>query len=115
MTNAFDAEHVARARLTYLAEPGDPVLASWLEVSPATGIVAAISAGRLPELPGIQAMTSDGGLRRTRDLQAEKLAHAFRLWRQRRNGQIQISHRPCERHGRCQQRRANRPANERAG
>src|SRR6201995_2912506 len=83
MTNAFDAEHVARARLTYLAEPGDPVLASWLEVSPATGIVAAISAGRLPELPGIQAMTSDGGLRRTRDLQAEKLAHAFRLWRQR--------------------------------
>jgi DNA processing protein len=83
MTSAFDAQHVARARLTYLAEPGDPVLASWLEVSPPAEIVAAISAGQLPELPGIQTLTTDGILRPTRDLQAEKLEHAFRLWRQR--------------------------------
>jgi DNA processing protein len=83
MTSTFDAEHVARARLTYLAEPGDPVLASWLEVSPPAAIVAAISAGQLPELPGIQTVTPDGILRRTRDLQAEKVEHAFRLWRQR--------------------------------
>jgi DNA processing protein len=83
MTSAFDAQQVARARLTFLAEPGDPVLASWLEVSPPTEIVAAISAGQLPELPGIQAVTPDGILRPTRDLQAEKLEHAFRLWRQR--------------------------------
>ena len=52
MTSAFDAQHVARARLTYLAEPGDPVLASWLEVSSPAEIVAAIGAGQLPELPG---------------------------------------------------------------
>ncbi|HEY2241458.1 MAG TPA: DNA-processing protein DprA [Streptosporangiaceae bacterium] len=83
MTSAFDAQHVARARLTYLAEPGDPVLASWLEVSSPAEIVAAISAGQLPELPGIQTWTADGVVRRTRDLQAEKLEHAFRLWRQR--------------------------------
>ncbi|HEY2520927.1 MAG TPA: DNA-processing protein DprA [Streptosporangiaceae bacterium] len=83
MINAFDDQHVARARLTYLAEPGDPVLASWLEVSPPDEIVAAISAGELPELPGIRTWTPDGNLGLTRDLQAEKLAHAFRLWRQR--------------------------------
>lgn len=83
MTSAFDAQHVARARLSYLAEPGDPVLASWLEVSSPAEIVAAIGAGQLPELPGIQTWTPDGILRQTRDLQAEKLEHAFRLWRQR--------------------------------
>ncbi len=79
----LDEEHVARARLTYLAEPGDPVLASWLEVSPPAEIIAAISAGQLPVLPGIRTWTADGTLGRTRDLQAEKLEHAFRLWRQR--------------------------------
>jgi DNA processing protein len=83
MTSAFDAQHVARARLTYLAEPGDPVLASWLEVSPPAEIVAAISAGQLPELAGIRTCTLDGNLGPTRDLQAEKLEHAFQLWRQR--------------------------------
>ncbi len=83
MINAFDGQHVARARLTYLAEPGDPVLASWLELSPPDEIVAAISAGELPELPGVRTWTPDGDLGLTRDLQAEKLAHAFRLWRRR--------------------------------
>jgi DNA processing protein len=83
MTSAFDAQHVARARLTCLAEPGDPVLASWLEVSPPAEIVAAISAGDLPDLPGIRTFTQDGRLSRTRDLQDEKLAHAFQLWRRR--------------------------------
>ncbi len=57
MTPDLDEEHVARARLTYLAEPGDPVLASWLEVSPPAEIIAAISAGQLPVLPGIRTWT----------------------------------------------------------
>jgi DNA processing protein len=83
MITALDEQHVARATLTYLAEPGDPVLASWLEVSPPAEIVAAIGAGELPVLPGIRTWTPDGTLGLTRDLQAEKLEHAFRLWRQR--------------------------------
>jgi DNA processing protein len=83
MITAFDEPRVARAMLTYLAEPGDPVLTSWLEASSPTEIVAAIAAGQPPDLPGIHTWTADGNLGRTRDLQAEKLEHAFRLWRQR--------------------------------
>ncbi|HEY0716335.1 MAG TPA: DNA-processing protein DprA [Streptosporangiaceae bacterium] len=83
MTTAVDEQRTARAVLTYLAEPGDPVLASWLEVSAPAEIVAAITAGQLPLLPGIRTFTLDGDLGRTTDLQTEKLEHAFRLWRQR--------------------------------
>jgi DNA processing protein len=45
---ALDRQRVARAVLTYLAEPGDPVLAALLDVSEPAGIVAAVAAGRLP-------------------------------------------------------------------
>jgi DNA processing protein len=83
MITAVDEQRIARAVLTYLAEPGDPVLASWLEVSPPAEIVAAITANRLPLLPGIRTFTLDGDLGKTTDLQTEKLEHAFRLWRQR--------------------------------
>ena len=83
MITAFDEPRVARAMLTYLAEPGDPVLTSWLEASSPTEIVAAIAAGQPPELPGIRTWTADGNLGPTRDLQAKKLEQAFRLWRQR--------------------------------
>ena len=88
MITTVDQQRVARAVLTYVAEPGDPVLASWLEISPPADIVAAITAGRPPLLPGIRVPGSgDGGVRSgPRDLQAEKLAHAFGLWRQRLGG-----------------------------
>ena len=36
MITAFDQDRVARAVLTYLAEPGDPVLAALLQVSAST-------------------------------------------------------------------------------
>ena len=76
MITTVDREHVARALLTYLAEPGDPVLAAWLEVTTPADVVAAISAGRLPELPSM----GPGSLG---DLQAEKVEHAYGIWRQR--------------------------------
>ena len=76
MIATVDREHVARALLTYMAEPGDPVLAAWLQVTTPADAVTAISAGRLPELPSI----GPGSLG---DLQAEKVEHAFGIWRQR--------------------------------
>ena len=75
-STTVDQQRVARALLTYVAEPGDPVLAAWLEITSAADAVAAISAGRLPLLP----RTGPNGLG---DLRAEKVEHAFRLWRQR--------------------------------
>ncbi|MGA2828361.1 MAG: DNA-processing protein DprA [Streptosporangiaceae bacterium] len=48
MIAALDRQRVARAVLTYLAEPGDPVLAALLDVGEAADIVAAVAAGRLP-------------------------------------------------------------------
>ena len=51
MITALDQQRVARAVLTYLAEPGDPVLAALLDVSDPAGIVAAVAAGRPPAWP----------------------------------------------------------------
>src|SRR5579875_1491333 len=76
MIATVDRDHVARALLTYMAEPGDPVLAAWLEVTTPADAVAAISAGRLPKLPAMR----PGSLG---DLQTEKVEHAFGSWRQR--------------------------------
>ena len=76
MITATDQQRVARALLTYLAEPGDPVLAAWLEVATPADAIAAITAGRLPSLPTM-------GPHSLGDLQAEKVAHAFGGWRQR--------------------------------
>ena len=50
MIAALDRQRVARAVLTYLAEPGDPVLAALLDVSEPANIVAAVAAGHLPRL-----------------------------------------------------------------
>ena len=76
MSTAADEQRVARASLTYLAEPGDPVLAAWLEVTTPADAIAAITAGRLPLLP-------DPGPHAAGDLRAEKIEHAFGRWRQR--------------------------------
>lgn len=85
MITAAGRQRAARAVLTYLAEPGDPVLAAWLEVSQPADVVTAITAGRLPLLPGTRAPAPGAGGRRSspRDVQAAKLEHAFRLWQQR--------------------------------
>ena len=76
MIATVDRQRVARALLTYVAEPGDPVLAAWLEVATPGDAVAAITAGRPPLLPS-------AGPYGLGDLQAEKVEHAFGLWRQR--------------------------------
>jgi DNA processing protein len=76
MITTVDRQRVARALLTYMAEPGDPVLAAWLEVATPADAIDSITAGRLPLLPAM----GPGSLG---DLQAEKVEHAFGIWRQR--------------------------------
>jgi DNA processing protein len=76
MISTVDRQRVARALLTYVAEPGDPVLAAWLQIATPGDAVAAITAGRPPLLP-------TAGPHGLGDLQAEKVEHAFGLWRQR--------------------------------
>ena len=102
MITALDQQRVARAVLTYLAEPGDPVLAALLDVSDPAGIVAAVAAGRLPALP-LDRLRRDAGqpdgapvrdsghqaderARRTSRTDAARLEHAFGTWRNRLSG-----------------------------
>ena len=47
-TARLDEQHLARAALTYLAEPGDPALGALLEACEPAEVVAAITAGTLP-------------------------------------------------------------------
>ena len=47
-TVQLDEQHLARAALTYLAEPGDPVLGVLLEACDPAEVLAAIKAGTLP-------------------------------------------------------------------
>jgi DNA processing protein len=49
VTGVTDAERLARAALTCLAEPGDPVMGALLRRCAAAEIVAALIEGRLPE------------------------------------------------------------------
>ena len=46
--SALSAQALARAALTYLAEPGDPVLGALLEIGEPAELLAAIRAGMLP-------------------------------------------------------------------
>ena len=100
----LDQQRIARAVLTYLAEPGDPVLAALLDVSGPASIVAAVAAGRLPAWPrgrqdesphrqdepsrdaGPPASTADERTRWTSRTAAAKLEHAFGTWRNRLGG-----------------------------
>ena len=102
MIAALDRQRVARAVLTYLAEPGDPVLAALLDVSEPASIVAAVAAGRLPALslsrrdpgqpdpgqpdPGQSAAPADERARRIGRTDAARLEHAFGTWRNRLGG-----------------------------
>jgi DNA processing protein len=47
-TTRLGEQHLARAALTYLAEPGDPALGALLEVCDPAEVLAAIKAGTLP-------------------------------------------------------------------
>jgi DNA processing protein len=76
MTATVDQQRAGRALLTYVAEPGDPVLAAWLETTSPADAVAAISAGRPP-------MLRQRGHRNLGGPHAGKVEHAFGLWRQR--------------------------------
>jgi DNA processing protein len=53
-----EAERLARAALTYVAEPGDEVMGALLRACPPTEILAALTAGRVPV-----AAAGDGGER----------------------------------------------------
>jgi len=82
---ALDQDRVARAVLTYLAEPGDPVLAALLQVSTPADLVAAVAARRLPAVPArcwdvIRGTGRPGGRSRT---DTARLEHAFGTWRKR--------------------------------
>jgi len=94
VTAALDQQRVARAILTYLAEPGDPVLATLLDVSEPADIVVAVAAGRLPALPlsrrgagqpdAVQtAVQAAERARRTSRTEAARLEQAFGTWRNR--------------------------------
>ena len=48
LTARLGEQHLARASLTYLAEPGDPALGALLEACEPAEVVAAITAGTLP-------------------------------------------------------------------
>ncbi|HEY6312629.1 MAG TPA: DNA-processing protein DprA [Streptosporangiaceae bacterium] len=48
LTTRLGEQHLARAALTYLAEPGDPALGALLEICDAAEVLAAIKAGMLP-------------------------------------------------------------------
>jgi DNA processing protein len=101
----LDQQRVARAVLTYLAEPGDPVLAALLDVREPASIVAAVAAGRLPawspgRLPAWSPGRPDEGQRdaapravqapertgRASRTAAARLEHAFGTWRHRLGG-----------------------------
>jgi DNA processing protein len=82
---ALDQDRVARAVLTYLAEPGDPVLAALLQVSTPADLVAAVAARRLPAVPArcwdaIRGTGRPSGRSRT---DTARLEHAFGTWRKR--------------------------------
>ena len=68
----LDAQRLARAGLTYLAEPGDPALGALLEVCEPAEVVAAIKAGQLPGA----CHAADAGRRAA-------LARALKRWRLR--------------------------------
>ncbi len=77
MTLKPDEQRVARATLTYLAEPGDPALGALLNACEPAAILAGISGGRLPTAAaaGLGEPARDGGVAR--------FDRAMRRWRAR--------------------------------
>jgi DNA processing protein len=78
MSAALDKDRVARAVLSYLAEPDDQVLAALLAGSEPVEIVTAVAAGRIPAMARAQL-----GPGLTGERQLARLEHAFGAWRSR--------------------------------
>ena len=78
---ALDQDRVARAVLTYLAEPDDPVLVALLLAIEPVEIVTAVTAGRIPSTA--RANLSPGP---ARERELARLEHAFGAWRNRLSG-----------------------------
>jgi DNA processing protein len=69
-----DEERLARAALTYLAEPGDPALGALLAICGPAGLLAAIQAGTLPEASEVRGASAAS---------RAALGRAFGRWRVR--------------------------------
>lgn len=84
MTSSLDAEHLARAALTYLAEPGDRAVGVWLRVDGPESLIAAVRNGSVP--PKIEAA-------------ALKEGHQRRAWIHQalRSWQARLAELPAER------------------
>lgn len=81
MIAALDKQRIARAVLTYLAEPGDPVLGALLRACEPAEIVTAVTAGRIP--------AACSGIRRaggTSEIGRGWLEQAVGTWRNRLGG-----------------------------
>src|SRR6516162_4177865 len=61
MSTPAEAERVARAALTWVAEPGDPAMGALLAICSPAEIVAALTEGRMP-LPAATAPSGSGML-----------------------------------------------------
>jgi DNA processing protein len=81
MMTAPDQERVARAVLTYLAEPQDPVLAALLRTSEPVQIIRAVTRGRIPPVARARLSPGPAGER-----ELVRMEHAFTAWRNRLSG-----------------------------
>jgi DNA processing protein len=80
MNAALDKQRIARAVLTYLAEPGDPVLGALLRACEPAEIVTAVAAGRIPACVEIRRASGMSEIGRAR------LEQAVGTWRNRLGG-----------------------------
>lgn len=85
MIAALDQDRVARAVLTYLAEPEDQVLVAMLRTSEPVEVVRAVARGRIPATARASLSPGPAG-----DRELARMEHAFGAWRKRLSGT------PCE-------------------
>lgn len=87
MSDVTGEERLARAALTYVAEPGDPVMGALLSVCAPAEIVAALGEGRMPVAGPIRSSGHDAALRRALPRWAARLGEVpapgvLDAWRQ---------------------------------
>jgi DNA processing protein len=78
---ALDQDRVARAVLTYIAEPDDQVLVALLRTSEPAEIVRAVAKGRIPATARASLSPGPAG-----DRELARMEHAFGAWRNRLSG-----------------------------
>lgn len=81
MIAPLDQDRVARAVLTYVAEPEDQVLAALLRISEPVEIVRAVARGRIPAAARASLSPGPAGQRELAGME-----HAFGAWRNRLSG-----------------------------